>query len=131
MDNKELPKRYIDEKTGIEYRLVGDYYLPNLVLTGSEKRIKLGKYGRMRLQFLKNNKKAEYTILLMDNKLQKHLIDIDTTANARLKLIIKQMVKKENITENLKANNQMEWVSRMNNIKNCAEEIISKELIYI
>ena len=131
MENKELPERYIDKKTGIKYRLVGDYYLPNLVLTGSEKRIKLGKYGRMRLHFLKNNKKAEYTILLMDNKLQKHLIDIDETANERIELIINQMTEKENITEDLKANNPMEWVSRMNNIKNCAEEIILKELIYI
>lgn len=89
MENKELPERYIDKKIGIEYRLVGDYYLPNLVLTGSEKGIKLGKYGRMRLQFLKDNKKAEYTILLMNNKLQNHLIDIDETANERIKLIIK------------------------------------------
>ena len=130
MKNKELPKNYIDEKTGIEYRLVGDYYIPNLVLP-SKQNVKLGKYGRMRARYLKENKKAEYTIMLIENTLQDHLIEIDKTANERLELLMKQFIEKENITEDLKATNQMEWVGKMNAIKNAVEEIILKELIYV
>ena len=115
----------------IEYTKVGDYYLPNLVAPKNMKNFKIGKYGKLRLNYLKENKKAEYTILLMDNKLQKHLMDIDTTANERFDLLMKQFAEKENITEELKATNQMEWVCRMNNIKNRAEEIIFNELIYV
>ena len=95
------------------------------------KNFKIGKYGKLRLRYLKENKKAEYTILLMDNKLQKHLMDIDKIANERFDLLMKQFAEKENITEELKATNQMEWVCRMNNIKNRAEEIIFNELIYV
>jgi len=115
----------------IEYTKVGDYYLPNLVAPKNMKNFKIGKYGKLRLNYLKENKRAEYTILLMDNKLQKHLMDIDKTANERFDLLMKQFAEKENITEELKATNQMEWVCRMNNIKNRTEEIILKELIYI
>ena len=115
----------------IEYTKVGDYYLPNLVASKNTKNFKIGKYGKLRLNYLKENKRAEYTILLMDNKLQKHLMDIDTTANERFDLLMKQFAEKENITEELKATNQMEWVCRMNNIKNRAEEIIFNELIYV
>ena len=115
----------------IEYTKVGDYYLPNLVAPENMKNFKIGKYGKLRLRYLKEHKKAEYKILLMDNKLQKHLMDIDTTANERFDLLMKQFAEKENITEELKATNQMEWVCRMNNIKNRAEEIIFNELIYV
>ena len=130
MENKELPKNYIDEKTGIEYRLVGDYYIPNLVLP-SKQNVKLGKYGRMRARYLKENKKAEYTIMLIENTLQDHLIEIDKTATERFDLLMEQFIEKENITEDLKATNQMEWVGKMNSIKNAVEEIILKELIYV
>lgn len=115
----------------IDYRKVGDYYFPNLVAPENIKNFKLGKYGELRLTYLKDFKKAEYTFLLMDNKLQKHLMQIDKQANDRFELLMKQLIEKENITEELKATNQMEWVGRMNNIKNRAEEIILKELIYI
>ncbi len=115
----------------IEYRKVGDYYLPNLVAPENIKNFKLGKYGKLRLKYLKDFKKTEYTILLMDNKLQKHLLQIDKQANDSYELLMKQFAEKENISEELKATNQMEWVGRMNNIKNRAEEIILKELIYI
>lgn len=115
----------------IEYTKVGDYYLPNLVAPENMKNFKIGKYGKLRLRYLKEHKKAEYTILLMDNKSQKHLMDIDKTANERFDLLMKQFAEKENITEELKATNQMEWVCRMNNIKNRAEEIIFNELIYV
>lgn len=115
----------------IEYRKVGDYYLPNLVAPENIKNFKLGKYGKLRLKYLRDFKKAEYTILLMDNKLQKHLMQINKQANDSFEILMKQLAEKEKITEELKATNQMEWVGRINNIKNCAEEIILKELIYI
>ena len=115
----------------IEYTKVGDYYLPNLVAPENMKNFKIGKYGNLRLRFLKEHKKAEYTILLMDNKLQKHLIDVDTTANKRFDLLMKQFTEQENITEELKATNQMEWICRMNNIKNCAEGAPRKNIYVV
>ena len=118
-------------ENGIEYIKVGDYYMPNLKAPEGVKISKLGKYGRLRLRYLKENKKAEYTILFMDNKLQNHLIEIDKIAKKRFDLLMKQLAEKENITEELKAENQLKWVGRMNNIKNCADEIILKELIYV
>ena len=114
----------------LEYRKIGDYYVPNLIAPNM-KDFKIGKYGRMRLRYLKENKKAEYTILLIENKLQKHLMEVDKTANDRFELLMKQFAEKEKITEELKATNQMEWVGKMNAIKNTVEEIIFAELIYV
>lgn len=131
MENEELKERFIDEKTGIEYIRKGDYYFPNLVDSASVKANELGKYGKLRLKYLLEHKKTEYTILWLDNKLRSHLLEIDKTANARFNLLMKQFAKQENITEELKATNQMEWVCRMNNIKNRVEEIIFSELIYV
>ena len=95
------------------------------------KNFKLGKYGKLRLRYLKEHKNAEYIILLMDNKLQKHLLEVDKIANERFELLMKQYAEKENITEELKAKDQLKWVGLMNNIKHSAEEIILKELIYV
>ena len=95
------------------------------------KNFEIGKYGKLRLKYLKEHKKAEYTILLMDNKLQKHLMEIDKIANERFDLLMKQFAQKENITVELKAKDQLKWVGLMNNIKHSAEEIILKELIYV
>lgn len=110
----------------IDYRKCGDYYIPNLVISNT-KNFKLGKYGKMRLNYLKTQKKAEYTILLISE----HLQEIDETATARYNLLMKQIAERENITEELKANNQLEWVGKMNSIKNRVEEIIFNELIYV
>ena len=115
----------------IEYTKVGDYYLQNLVAPSNMKNFEIGKYGKLRLKYLKEHKKAEYTILLMDNKLQKHLMEIDKIANERFDLLMKQFAQKENFTEELKAKDQLKWVGLMNNIKHSAEEIILKELIYV
>ncbi|NLC87874.1 MAG: TnpV protein [Clostridiaceae bacterium] len=115
----------------IEYTKYGDYYLPNLVAPQNMRGFKLGKYGKLRLNYLKENKRAEYMILLMNNKLQQHLMEIDKSANRRYEILIRQLTEKENITEELKTNNQMEWIGKMNYIKNCAEEIIFNELIYV
>lgn len=131
MKNSELKERFIDDKTGIEYIRKGDYYYPNLVDSASVKANELGKYGKLRLKFLLEHKKTEYTCLWLDNKLRSHLLEIDKTANERFNLLMKQFAEQENITEELKANNQMEWVCIMNNIKNRVEEIVFNELIYV
>ena len=130
MEKRELKERFIDEKTGIEYIKQGDYYLPNLVLGSEDTNYKIGKYGRMKLNYLKTYKKAEYTILFMEGKLNRYLYEVDIACEKRIRTIISQLVKQENVTEELKANNQMEWVRCMNSIKNRAEEIILNEFIY-
>lgn len=130
MKNKELKDRFIDDKTGIEYIKQSDYYLPNIVLGSENTNYKIGKYGKMKLNYLKNNKKSEYTILLMNGTLNKYLHEIDIACEERIRTIISQLVQQENVTEELKATNQMEWVRCMNSIKNRAEEIILNELIY-
>lgn len=130
MENKELKENKIENKYGIEYTKVGDYFMPNLVLEKEEKII-LNKYGRMRLKFLKENRKAEYTIMFMNGTLNKHLKEIQETADNRINLIVEQLKKKNNLTEEMKNTDQLYWVSMMNNFKNTAEEIILKELIYV
>ena len=94
-------------------------------------KFELGKYRKLRLRYLKEHKKAEYSILLMDNKLQKHLMEVDKIATEMFELLMKQYAEKENITEDLKATDQLKWVGLMNNIKHSVEEIILKELIYV
>lgn len=127
---EQVKDRFIDEKTKIEYIRCGDYYLPNLKLSKKETNYNIGKYGRMKLNYLKNYKKAQYTNLLLDGKLNKYLHEIDIAVFNRVKTIISQLVKQENVTEELKINNQLEWVGKMNSIKNRAEEIALKEFIY-
>lgn len=126
-----MKERFTDKKTGIEYIKHEDYYLPNLIDTASVSSSELGKYGRMRLNYLKEHKYAEYIILWSENKLREHLKDIDKTANRRFDLLMKQFAERENITEELKATNQLEWVRRMNSIKSRVEEIIFYEFIYV
>lgn len=128
--NAELKEKIIDENTGIEYHLEGDYYIPNLTMPEQEK-ITLNKYGRMRLNYLKENKKAEYSIMLMDGTLNSHLKEIQESANTRVEQIIKQLKFKSNLTENMKDTDVLYWVGTMNAIKNQAEEIVLNELIYI
>ena len=118
-------------KSKITYTKVRDYYLPNLTVAESKyKKYPLSKYGRMRLKYLKKHKKAEYIILFMNNKLDEHLYNIDIECQKQFEFLMKQFAERENITEELKANNQMEWVQKMNNIRNCVDEIILNELIY-
>ena len=130
MENKELKQSYIDERTGIEYNLVNDYYIPNIVLQKPRRTGNVGKYGRMRARYLRENKKAEYSIMLINNELISHLLDIDDICRERIDMLVKQMSEKENVNEELKANNQLKWVARMNNIKNRAEAIVLNEVIY-
>ena len=128
--NNELKETIIDEKTGIEYHLEGDYYITNLVLPKQEK-VTLNKYGRMRLKYLKENKKAEYSIMLMDGTLNKHLKEIQETSQKRLNQIIYQLKEKSDLTEDMKDTDILYWVGTMNAIKNQAEEIVISELIYV
>lgn len=127
--NNELPKTKIDEKTGISYTLKGDYYIPNLALPKQEK-ITLNKYGRMRLNYLKEQKKTLYTELVMNGTLTKHLKEIQETAENRVNLIINELKEKSNLTEDMKNTDQLTWVGTMNAIKEQAEETVFSELIY-
>ena len=130
MENKELKERFIDERTGIKYVRQGDYYIPNLVLP-KQKKIHLNKYGRMRLNYLKEHKKAEYTIMFMENTLIDHLEEIQETATKRVDEIINKLKAQSNLTEDMKNTDMLYWVGTMNAIKQQAEEIILNELIYV
>jgi len=111
------------------YSKMGDYHLPNLVLP-KQKDVFFGRYGMLRLNYLKNHKRVFYTNLLTSCKLNEHLADIDKQADDMFDLLMKQIVETQGITEKLKVENQMAWVEAMNNIKTCAEEIVLKEIIY-
>ena len=113
----------------ISYTKVGDYLLPNLKIVDKE-RFNIGKYGLLKLEHLKKNKRGLYTELLMKDKLNEYLHDIDITANNRINNLILLLAEKENIDETLKQSNQFLWIGKMNNIKNIAEEIVLDELIY-
>ena len=126
MDNK-LSKTKIDERTGIEYHLEGDYYIPNLVMPKQEKLV-LNKYGRMRLNYLKEHKKADYTIMLMDGTLNTHLKEIQETADTRAQQIISELKAKSYLTEDMKNTDILYWVGTINSIKAQAEEIVFSEL---
>ena len=115
----------------ITYHKEGDYYIPDLYLEEDYKNdYQIGKYGHLKLQFLKEHKKAEYSIMLLDGTLRKHIVDTDIQAKERLEILMKQMLDKNPIDENLKDTNPLEWVSLMNNYKHLVEEIIYKEFIY-
>ena len=117
------------EEMGGTYRQVGDYFIPNLVLPDVGN-YQIGKYGRMRRSYLKEHRKILYTYYVMEGTLFEHLSDIDQACNERMETIVSAMAKQEGVTEALKAADQMEWVRRMNNIRNRAEEIVLHELIY-
>ena len=118
-----------DEKNGLSYTLHGDYYLPDLVL--NEEEPTYGKYGMLRKQFLKEYRSARYQYLLLTGKLTEHLNQIDQEARKQVEMLTEQMVKKQGVTEKLKAQDQMEWVRLMNNIKASAEEMVLREILYI
>ena len=114
----------------ISYTKQGDYLLPNLILKEKEQ-FNIGKYGLLRLEYIKKYKLGLYFDLLVNDTLNEYLHDIDTTVMEKVQKLIIELSEKENINEELKQNNQMLWVSKMNNIKNIAEEIILKEYIYV
>ena len=128
--NNELTKTKIDERTGIEYHLEGDYYIPNLSMPKQEK-ITLNKYGKIRLKYLKEHKKIEYTIMFMNGTLNAHLKEIQEIAESRVQQIIEQLKAKSDLTEDMKNTDMLYWIGTMNSIKNQAEEIVFRELIYV
>ena len=118
------------EKMGGTYRQEGDYLLPNLSLPPAPEEYQIGKYGRLRRQYLKEHRRALYTCMMADGTLWKHLVEIDYSCNDRLEITETAMMKQEGVTEALKASDQMEWVRRRNSIHNRAEEVILTELVY-
>lgn len=125
----EMKRHIFDESNCLWYELVGDYYIPLLALPTEEQR-PIGKWGRMRQNYLVEHRPCLYNALLFSGKLSTHLADLNEQAQACLSLLIEQMKVSEGVTEELKAANQMAWISAMNNIRSRAEEIILRELIY-
>lgn len=117
------------EQMGGTYTLVGDYYLPNLLPVEQEEK-PIGVWGQRRLRYLKQHRRVLYTNLLVSGKLSEHLAEIDKQAADMFFRLVKQMAEREGVTEQLKADNQMEWVGRMNNIRNRATEIVNNDIIY-
>ena len=124
-----MEKVIYDEKNGLWYELQGNYYIPCLKLPEEEQQ-PIGVWGQRHLRYIKQNRRALYLNLLTSGKLNGYLADIDKQAEDMLSRLVKQMAEREGVTENLKADNQMEWVGRMNNIRSRATEIVNKDLIY-
>jgi hypothetical protein len=124
-----MEKYITDERTGLKYELIGDYYF----LAGDdepENKQAIGIWGQRRLRYLKEHRQALYTALLLSGKLDAHLTNTDEQAERMLSELVKQMAERQVITEALKATDQMLWVRRMNNIRNAAQEVVLNELIY-
>ncbi|MBR1803021.1 MAG: TnpV protein [Clostridia bacterium] len=117
----------------ITYHKEGDYYIPDLYLAEDEyeKNYHIGKYGHLRLEYLKKYKKADYTIMFMEGSLRKHIVDTDKQAKERFEMLMNQMLEKNLLDDNLKNTDTLKWVGLMNNYKHSVEDIIFKELIYI
>jgi len=125
-----MEKAIYDEKNGLWYELQGDYYIPCLKLPEEEQQ-PIGVWGQRHLQYIKQHRKVLYLNLLTSGKLNGYLADLDEQAEEMFDNLIMQYKKAEGITEKLKADNQMEWVGRMNNSQQRATEIINEEIIYV
>lgn len=124
-----MEKRIYDKKTGIRYGLQSDYYLPCLKLPEQPK-VEIGIWGKRHLRYIRQHKRLRYSNLLTSGKLNKYLADVDRQAEEMFSRIVEQMAEREGITEQFKADNQMEWVARMNNIRNRATEVVNHDIIY-
>lgn len=125
-----MKKHIYDKRNGLTYTLVGDHYLPDL-LPLQEEIPDYGKYGSLRLRYLKEYKKLMYAYIMTQVKMVKNLNNVDKDAIDRMEFLIQSMKQQHGITEQLKSEDQMKWVGLMNNIKSAAEEIVLKELVYI
>lgn len=114
----------------ITYHKEGDYLIPDLYFP-KQPEGHIGKYGRLRLNYIKENKRGLYAELMINGTVSKHLAEIEKTATSRIALIVKQLAEAENVNEDLKSHDQLAWVQAMNNIKNRAEEIVYNEIIYV
>ena len=124
-----MKKQIYDEKNGLSYTLYGDYYLPDLEI--NEEEPTYGKYGIMRKHFLKEHRSARYQYLVLTGKLTEHLNQIDKEVREKVEMLVEQMAEQWGVTEELKMQDQMDWVRRMNNILEIAEEIIEGKLLYV
>ena len=123
-----MKQHFTDEKTGTRYTLQGDYYLPDLALPAEEQQ-PIGIWGQRHLRHIKQNRRVLYTNLLTSGKLNSYLADIDKQAEEMFSRLVKQMAEREGVTEQLKVDNQMAWVARMNDIRSRAIEIVNNDLI--
>ena len=123
-----MKKQIYDEKNGLNYTLHGDYYLPDLEI--NEEEPTYGKYGIMRKQFLKEHRSARYQYLVLTGKLTEHLNHVDKEVREEVEILMEQMAEQWSVTEELKMQDQMEWVRRRNNIKNVVEGMVLLEMIY-
>ena len=124
-----MDKYIYDDKNGLWYELQGDYYIPCLILP-AEKEQPIGLWGQRHLRYLKEHRRNTYTTLLTSGRLNPYLADIDKQAQERMERLTEQMKRAQGVTEQLKAENALEWVQRINNIRACAKEIIEKEIIF-
>ena len=124
-----MEKRIYDEKNGLWYELQGDYYLPCISLPEEEHKA-IGVWGQRHLRYIKEHKRAFYMNLLTFCKLNSYLADVDEQAEETFSRLVKELAEKENVTEKLKAENQMEWVRKMNNIRSRVIEVVNADLIY-
>lgn len=124
-----MKQHFTDEKTGISYTLQGDYYLTDLALPAEEQQ-PIGVWGQRHLRYIREHRKALYTGLLLNGKLNSYLADLNEQAEDMFFRLVKELAEKENVTEELKATNMMLWVQKMNNIRNRAMEIVNADIIY-
>ena len=124
-----MEKVIYDEKNGLWYELQGDYYIPCLKLPEEEQQ-PIGVWGQRHLRYIKQNRKVLYLNLLTNGKLNGYLADLNKQAEEMFSQLVKQMAEREGVNEQLKADNQMEWVARMNNIRSRATEMVDKDLVY-
>ena len=125
-----MDKYIYDENNGLWYELQGDYYIPCLTLP-AEKERPIGIWGQRHRRYLKQNHRVLYMNLLTSDRLNSYLADIDEQAEEMFSRLVKQMAEKQGITEQMKEENQMLWIGRMNNIRSCAMEIVNHDLIYV
>ena len=124
-----MKKQIYDEKNELNYTLHGDYYLPDLEINEEEPTYR--KYGIMRKQFLKEHRSARYQYLVLTGKLTEHLNQVDKEVREKVEILMEQMAEQWGVTEELKMQDQMAWVGRMNNIRACAEEIVVRKVVYV
>jgi hypothetical protein len=126
-----LMDKYIyDESNGLWYELQGDYYIPCLTLPTEKEHKPIGLWGQRHKRYLQEHNKIFYTTLLTSGKLNEYLVDVDKQTKEHFERLVEQMKQSQGITEQLKSENALEWVQRMNNIRACAKEIVEKEIIF-
>ena len=123
-----MKKQIYDKDNELSYTLHGDYYFPNLIV--DEEKATYGKYGMLRKRYLKEHKSGYYQYLMLSGKLTEHLNQVDREARETVERLVEQMTEKQGVTEQMKEENPMEWVRRMNNIKSVAEEMVLRKFIY-